>query len=108
MWRRIKRVLDANLGRFGTDPLAEPTRDLKEVLEHLSTLKEQVRLLEQDQVRLQGEAGRLEQEIRQLLDAGDRDEGRCRPGAMRVEHGWGLPGGPQLARTGGACARPAS
>jgi phage shock protein A len=73
MWKRIKRVVKSNLGRFSADPTAAPARaDLDDLGESIEVVLMQVALLEKDLAGLNAEEEALSKKIRAALDAGDR------------------------------------
>lgn len=77
MWKRIKRVVNSNLGRFSADPVsgdAPPRRaDLDDLGESLEVVKRQVTLLGKDLLGLEDEEEAVSAKIRAALDSGDRD-----------------------------------
>ncbi len=76
MWRRFKRMVEANLGRLRDDPLgARPGRpaDLRALTEQLATVRSQVALLERDTARLAAEEAALGERIKAALANGERD-----------------------------------
>ncbi|RMG11677.1 MAG: SHOCT domain-containing protein [Planctomycetota bacterium] len=108
MWKRIRRAVNANLGRLRGDPLAPRApgrKDLRELGDRLKVVREQVVLLERDLRSLRDEEASLSSAIRAALDAGHRPRAleraeqlaRVRQDAARVEA--------QLARARAVCRR---
>lgn len=75
MWKRLQRAVSSNLERFRDDPLGTLKADLVGLNADLDTIREQVRLLEQDLARLVQEENRLSDAIRAALTGGDRERG---------------------------------
>lgn len=76
MWRRFKRMVESNLGRFRDEPLgARPggPADLRALTEQLATVRSQVALLERDAARLAAEEAALGERIKAALASGERE-----------------------------------
>jgi hypothetical protein len=85
MWKRIKRVVNSNLGRFSADPISgdAPRRaDLDELGESLEVVKRQVTLLGKDLAALDAEEAAVSTKIRAALDSGDRDAATGHAGVL--------------------------
>ena len=74
MWKRIKRALNSQVGRFRDDPFADrDSPDLRELTDNLDIVRRQVTLLRQDLQRLEGEEAELGAKIKAALDRERRD-----------------------------------